>query len=64
MEQIALKANTSKKLSLYSRYSAKGWNMSPFTPLSEMVANPMIKGLTLDRFRMHVGNMGLMDPKT
>ena len=35
-----------------------------FIPLSEIVADPMTKGLTLDRFRVHVGNMGLMDPKT
>ena len=35
-----------------------------FIPLSEMVADPMTKGLTLDKFRVHVGNMGLVNPKT
>ena len=35
-----------------------------FIPSSEMVADPMTKGLTLDRFRVNVGNKGLMDPKT
>ena len=35
-----------------------------FIPSSEMVANPITKGLTLDRFRVNVGNIGLMDPKT
>ena len=35
-----------------------------FIPSSKMVANPMTKGLTLDKFRVHVRNMGLMNPKT
>jgi len=35
-----------------------------FIPSSEMVADPITKWLTLDRFRVNVGNMGLMDPKT
>ena len=35
-----------------------------FIPSSEMVANSMTKGLILDRVRVHVGNMGLVDPKT
>ena len=35
-----------------------------FIPSSEMVADPITKGLTLDRFRVNVGNIGLMDPKT
>ena len=35
-----------------------------FIPSSEMVANPMTKGLTLDKFKVHVGNMRLVNPKT
>ena len=35
-----------------------------FIPSSEMVANPKTKGLTLDKFRVHVENMKLVNPKT
>ena len=35
-----------------------------FIPSSEMVADPMTKGLTLDKFKVHVGNMRLVNPKT
>ena len=35
-----------------------------FIPSSEMVADSMTKGLTLDKFKVHVGNMGLVNPKT
>ena len=35
-----------------------------FIPSSEMVADSMTKGLTLDKFKAHVGNMGLVNPKT
>ena len=35
-----------------------------FIPLNEMVVDPITKGLTIDIFRVHVGNMGLLDPKT
>ena len=35
-----------------------------FIPSSETVADPMTKGLTLDKFRVHVRNMGLVNPKT
>ena len=37
--------------------------MSPVYPSSEIVAHPMTKELTLDRFRVHLGNMRLVDPK-
>ena len=35
-----------------------------FISSSDMVANPMTKGLTLDKFRVHVRNMRLVNPKT
>lgn len=35
-----------------------------FIPSSVMVVDPMTKGLTLDKFKVHVGNMRLVNPKT
>ena len=35
-----------------------------FIPSSDMVADPTTKGLTLDKFKVHVGNIGLVNPKT
>ena len=42
----------------------KGEIQVRFIPSSEMVVDPMTKGLTLDKFKVHVGNMRLVNPKT
>lgn len=42
------------------KVEAQVWDI----PLSEIVVVPMTKGLTLDRSRVHVGKMRLVDPKT
>ena len=35
-----------------------------FIPSSKMVTDPMTKALTLYKFKVHVKNMGLVNPKT
>ena len=63
-------ANSSKGKHIGTNYHyiqdivEKGEIRVRFIPLNEMLADSMTKGLTLDRFRVHVGNMGLVDPKT
>ena len=63
-------ANSSKGKHIETNYHyiqdivEKGEIRVRFIPLNEMLADSMTKGLTLDRFRVHVGNMGLVDPKT
>ena len=59
---MAPRANTS--MYRYIQNIVEGENASPDYPSSEIVANPMTKGLTLDRFRVHVGHMRLVNPKT
>ena len=48
----------------YIQNIVEGENASPDYPSSEIVANPMTKGLTLDSYRVHVGHMRLVNPKT
>ena len=67
---IKIGANSSKGKYIETNYHyiqdivERGEIQVQFIPSSEMVADPMTKGLTLDRFRVNVGNKGLMDPKT